>query len=167
MQAQTTLIAHWTFDESSGPTAHDSTGSFDGTLSGTAAFVAGGISGNALSLDGATTSFVSMGTSVPGFTTDDFSLAAWVKTTTAASTALVAGKHYAGSLDGYFIFLNGSSGYGAAGKGYFYDSTNPGGVVTSTTTVTDGNWHQLIGVYTAGGNIQLYVDGVSQGTTSS
>src|SRR5471030_2477369 len=85
--AQASLVAHWTFDEVSGATAHDSTGSFDGTLSGGAAFVTGGISGNAVSLNGASTSFVNMGTALPGFTSGNFSIVAWVKTTTTAGSS--------------------------------------------------------------------------------
>src|ERR1041384_7384739 len=44
------LVAHWTFDETSGTIAHDSAGSYNGNLSPAgAAFVSGGISGNATS----------------------------------------------------------------------------------------------------------------------
>src|SRR5205814_1735589 len=55
-------LAHWKFDETSGNVAHESVGGHDGTLSSTgAAFVAGGISGNAISLNRATNGFVNMG----------------------------------------------------------------------------------------------------------
>jgi hypothetical protein len=167
LHAQAVLLAHWTFNEVSGPTAFDSEGSFNGTLFGGATFVAGGISGNALSLDGSTTSFVNMGASVPGFTTGDFSLVAWIKTTSTTESLIVAGKHEAGTLNGYFLNVNGSSTYGQPNKAFFYNSTNPGGEAISTTSVNDGTWHQLVGVRTAGGSIQIYVDGVLERTVAS
>ena len=47
-----TIIAQYHFDESGGTTAFDSAGSFNGALSAAgAAFVPGGISGNAISLN--------------------------------------------------------------------------------------------------------------------
>jgi hypothetical protein len=146
---------------------HKSNGGFNGTLSGGATFVTGGIAGNAVSLDGASTSFVNMGSSVPGFTTGDFSLVAWIKTTSAAESAVVASKHDAGFLNGYILSVNASSTYGQANKAFFYNSTNPGGEATSTSTVNDGTWHQLVGVRTAGSSIQIYVDGVLERTVAS
>ena len=155
------IIAHWTFDESSGPVAHDSAGSFNGNLSPTGAtFVSGGISGNALSLDRAANGFVNMG-NVLGLTTGDFSIVSWVKTSPGDTTegSLVVGKHAAGFVNGYFLGLNNSGNYGQAGKVYFYDSAFPGQEVTSTTSVNDGTWHQIVSVYHAGGNALIYVDG--------
>src|SRR6185369_6362672 len=81
------VVAHWTFDESGGPTAHDSAGSFNGNLSPSgAAFVSGGISGNALSLNKAGGGFVNMG-NVLGFTNQPFSIVAWIKTAPGYSTS--------------------------------------------------------------------------------
>ena len=167
LQAQTSLVAHWTFDEVSGATAFDSTGNFNGTLSGSAAFVAGGISGNAVSFDGTATSFVNMGPALPGFTSGDFSLVAWIKTTTTVVSSIVVSKHEGGTLNGYALDVNMSATYGQPNKAFFYNSTLPGGEAISTTTVNNNNWHQLIGVRTAGGNIQLYVDGVLESTVAS
>ena len=64
------IIAHWNFDETAGNTAHDNAGPFDGTLSPRgAAFVSGGISGNAISLSEANDGFINMG-NVLGLTQD-------------------------------------------------------------------------------------------------
>jgi len=166
-QSQAGLISHWAFDESGGPIAYDSAGSFDGTLSGGAAFVGGGISGNAISLSEASGSLVNIGTSFPGFTSGDFSLVAWVKTTTSDDSSVIVSKHLAGSVNGYLLNINTTGSYGAANKAMFYDSTPPGGEAISTTTVNDGVWHQIAGVYTAGGNIQIYVDGSPAENTKS
>jgi hypothetical protein len=158
--ALASLVIHLTFDESGGTVAHDSAGHFDGTLVGGAAFVDGGIAGRAVSLTQATGSLVNLGTSFPAFGSGDFSLVAWVKTTTTADDTHVVSRHNADDQNGWFIVLNQSGGGGAAGKATFYASNN--GVAsapTSTTTVNDDVWHQIVGVYTAGGSQRIYVDG--------
>ena len=155
------LVAHWKFDESSGPTAHDSAGPYTGTLStGGSAFVSGGISGNAISLDKAANGFVSMG-DVLGLTSGDFSIVSWVKTAPGdtSETSYVVGKQASGYDNGYLLALSRSGVYGLPGKAFFYGSASPGQEVVSTTSVNDGSWHQIIGVYHAGGNALIYVDG--------
>lgn len=74
------IVAQYHFDESSGTSAADSIGSIDGTLSGGASFVAGGISGNAVDLTQAG-DLVNMGNNF-GLTGTDFSIVFWVNTTT-------------------------------------------------------------------------------------
>lgn len=154
------VIAQYHFDESGGTTAFDSAGTFNGTLAATgASFVPGGISGNAISLDRATGGLVNMGTSFPGFNSGDFSLVSWVKTTDTSADAFVLSKHDAGTANGYILFNNTSGGGGATGKATFYGSESTPLSPTSTTTVTDGQWHQIVGVYHTGGTHSVYVDG--------
>lgn len=153
-------IAHWKFDEASGTVARDSAGSFDGTLAGGAQFVSGGVSGNAISLDKTTNSLVNAGTSFPGFLAGDFTIVAWVKTTDTSADTLFVSKHNGGTQNGYFLTTNTTGGGGATGKATFtagaeFVSQSP----TSTTTVTDGQWHQVVGVYRAGGVHSIFVDG--------
>ena len=155
--AQAALLAHWAFDEGSGTTASDSVGSLDGTLSGMATFVAGGISGNAVSLSEATNDFVTMG-NVLSLGTQDFTISAWVKTTSTAQQFPVA-KHASNSHNGYMLAINQSAAYGLPGKSFFYVSSAPGNEAISSTTVNDGQWHLLVGVYDAGVNKHIYVDG--------
>lgn len=167
-QVQASLVAHWKFDETAGTTTVDSAGSFDGTLSGSASFVAGGISGNAIKLLNAGNSLVNMGNTVPGFTTGNFTIVAWIKTTATNGDAIFAGKHLAGQSSGYFLGVNAIGGTGgAANKAAFYPSGRGSNIPFSTTTVNDGTWHQVVGVYTAGGNAQVYVDGNLEGTRAS
>ncbi|HKQ40403.1 MAG TPA: LamG-like jellyroll fold domain-containing protein [Verrucomicrobiae bacterium] len=158
-RADARLVAHWTFDENGGAIAHDSAGPFHGALSGGAMFVDDGVSGNALRFDRESGSLANMGTAFPNFTAGDFSIALWIKTTTTERESLFLGKHEAGTLNGYLMTVNTSSTYGEANKIYFYDSTMPGGEATSTTTINDGNWHHVVGVYDADGTLGIYVDG--------
>src|SRR6266568_9276841 len=91
------ILAQWHFDEVSGATAHDSVGTFNGTLSAQgAAFVSGGISGNAISLSRAANGTVSMG-NVLMLTNTPFSVVAWVKMNANDTTqdTVVLSKHAA------------------------------------------------------------------------
>lgn len=153
------LISHWTFNESSGTIAADSAGAFNGTLSGGATFVPGGISGNAISLAEISNSLVNMGTSFPGFTAGDFSIMSWVNTISTDPDTIVFGKHEGGQFAGYFLGVNANNVYGAPNKGWFYATCTAGQGPTSTTSVNDGAWHQIVGVYTAGSVATIYVDG--------
>ena len=155
-----TIVSHWKFDESSGTTAADNVGAFGGTLSGGAVFVSGGISGNAVSLATISNSLVNMGTSFPGFTSGDFSLSMWVNTTTTANDSLIVSKHESGFQNGYFTVVNQTGGGGLAGKATFTVGSEPvSQSPTSTTSVNDGLWHQIVGVFVAGGGHFIYVDG--------
>src|SRR5207247_10880385 len=154
-------VGHWKFDETGRAIAHDIDGSFDGTLSQTgAAFVPGGISGGALSLSKTNNGFVNMG-NVLSLTSGDFSLVAWVKTPPGDTTECspFVAKQEAGWANGYLLAANACFGYAQAGKAWFYDSDYFGQEVTSTTSVNDGNWHQIVAVYEAGGKKYIYIDG--------
>jgi hypothetical protein len=156
-----TLVAHWRFDEQPGATlARDDVGSFDGTLAGGAAFVAGGISGDCVSLDRATNSLVNMGSSVPAFTTGDFSIVAWMKGTSIAADSLLIAKHNAFVSNGYLVAVSATGGGGASGRATFYAAdVNVADSPISTTAIDDGAWHQIVGVYRAGATHSIYVDG--------
>lgn len=162
-------VAVYHFDESGGQTAFDSVGLFDGTLSATgASFVSGGISGNAISLDLALGGLVNMGTSFPAFTSGDFSIVLWVKTTTTAIDTIPLAKHKAGVQNGYLFAINTTGGGGLANKATFISGSEfVAQSPTSTTSVNDGLWHQLVGVYTAGGTHSIYVDGSPFETTTT
>ncbi len=163
------LVAHWTFDEVAGTIAHDRLGHYDGTLSGGAAFAAGGVSGYCVSLDRATNSFVNMGTSVPAFTSGDFSVVLWVKSTTTDADSLALSRHEAFVTNGYIVPVGATGGGGAVGRATFYASdAQVAQSPTSTTAVNDGAWHQIVGVFRAGSTHSVYVDGApSEDATAS
>lgn len=158
--ARAALVAHWTFDEGSGPTAFDTVGGNHGTLSATGAtFVPGGVVGGAVSLTRASGGYVSM--PGPDFAGVSFSVTAWVQTTDSANETFPLAKHASGYGNGYFLLLNSSGGsYGAATRAAFYTGGAPAQVPVSTTPVTDGTWHFLAAVHTQGGLNEIYVDGL-------
>jgi hypothetical protein len=97
---------------------------------------------------------------VLNLTNTDFSVVAWVKTNPGDTTqdTVVLSKHAAFSNNGYELTLNVSGGGGLPGKAQFYEGTVAGSPV-STTTINDGNWHQIVGVFRQGAQKLIYVDG--------
>src|SRR5262245_12762216 len=153
------IVAQWHFDESIGGITSDSVGSFHATLSATgASIVSGGVAGNAISLSRPDNGFVSMN-NVLGFLSGDFSIVLWTKTTETANDTLVLAKHEAFSENGYVMAINPTGGGGAPGKATFVVSEFVALGVTSSTSVNDGKWHQIVGVFESNGNERVYVDG--------
>ena len=104
-----------------------------------------------------------------GLTNGDYSIVAWVKTAPgdATESLIVLGKHEAYFNNGYFLNVNHSGFRGQDGKAMFF-AGDPIPSPTSTTIVNDGRWHQIVGVYQAGGSTLLYVDGAPvEATTPS
>ncbi|MBU4029984.1 MAG: LamG domain-containing protein [Proteobacteria bacterium] len=151
------LIAHWTFDETSGSTAYDTAGSYHGTLAGSAVWVpGGGKSGGAISLARTTGDYVNMGDILP-LGTGPASVVLWVNTTTTDTDTFVLSKHWSGFPSGYAVGINSGNSYGAADKAWFYNYHN-GLEPISITSINDGQWHQIIA--TRGNNqVKIYVDG--------
>jgi Concanavalin A-like lectin/glucanases superfamily/PEP-CTERM motif len=168
------LVSEWRFGETSGTIAYDNVGGINGTLSGGATFDPGagpgqGIYSGAISLNKTSDSYVNMGNVYP-FTSGDFSIVAWVRLTPGDTNFYqVAGKQYAGLVSGYGLFTSapylGGTELGKAG--FYATDQSPANYPYSTTSINDGAWHQLVGVYSAGGSHQIYVDGTLQGSTSS
>jgi hypothetical protein len=154
------VLAHWSFNESGGAIAHDSVGSYNGTLSPAgASFSGGGISGNAISLNRALNGFVSMG-NVLGFTSQPFSIVAWLKTAPGYSTSdsAIVSKHAAFSQNGFWLMANQAGGGGQTGKAIFGEGASWASV-TSTSAINDGNWHQIVAVFNPNVSLKIYVDG--------
>ena len=89
--------------------------------------------------------------------TGNFTLAAWIKTTSAASNDIIAKVAPNSPYGGYEFNL----GFGNAGK----PSLQSGGWNNSSGTakVNDGNWHH-VAVQVSGTSIQFFVDGAAYGT---
>ena len=157
-------LAFWRFDEPPGSTvAVDSRGNFHGTNSLTGSrFVTGGRSGNAISIDRAANGFVNMGNVLP-LTNGDFTISAWIRPPAGDTTfnANFLSKHQSGFVNGYILSYGWFAPLGNKALMYSGSRLTNGvqEVVTSTTDVNDGNWHQIVGVYRAGSTTTIYVDG--------
>lgn len=167
-------VAHYKFDECQGATAYDSSGnSLNGTItpgagsnttvgacgSGTSSEMWNdGTSGkfsSALGFDG-TDDYVSIAdTATLRFddTANDFSLFAWVKRTT-TGTEYILSKEDADN-DGWRLMFNASNQVLCS-----EDATD----VTSSSSITDTNWHHIGCTIDRDGNGQVYIDGLANGS---
>ncbi|MFZ4058434.1 MAG: LamG-like jellyroll fold domain-containing protein [Ferruginibacter sp.] len=95
---------------------------------------------------------------------NQFSLGAYVKTTDASGNYKnIVWKDVDGSNANYALYITNTN------KAQITFQRNPiSGIApnaTGTTTITDGNWHYLVGTYD-GANLKIYVDGVLEATTA-
>ena len=167
-EAQGSLIAEYSFDETSGTVAHDSIGSVNGSLQGGATFAPGaGVNGSgAINLNRAAGGLVDMGDHF-GFVGGSFSAEVWVKLNPGDTDLSVpVGKHYAEIIAGHFLAINDTlDGCSAIGRAHMFAAYPCSGV--SSTVVNDGLWHQLVGVYDATSQRSgIYVDGLFQSSSS-
>ncbi|HXN51421.1 MAG TPA: LamG domain-containing protein [Candidatus Acidoferrum sp.] len=151
--ASSSLIGWWKFDDGSGTSAVDSSGNgLTGTLNGGVTWVAGKIGPHAITTNG-TTGYVNA-PAIPMLS--NLSMAFWAKTAdnTANKTPV--------NLNSYIscFMQNSNSGQMMCGAAGTSD-------LTSTTVISDGNWHHF--VYTASSTPaeQLYVDGVLNATSGA
>lgn len=94
------------------------------------------------------------------FLSGPFTISFWAKTTTVEADSVMVAKHAAGSQNGYLFPVGPTGGGGAANKANFTVSEIVANGATSTTTVNDGVWHQIVGVYNPpAGTHSIYVDG--------
>src|SRR5581483_1088964 len=161
-------VASYSFDTVSGNTVMN-TGNggtaMNGTLANGASIVSGGRFGNAVSLSGS--AYVNINNPVMdmGYV-GNWTVSAWVKTTTAGSTILTKGDGTTWTTGNTIFYLGDGAGGGSGGTpsavryagGFFQSSGN-------STSVNDGNWHMVTYVNN-GGTYAIYVDGVAQSLSS-
>lgn len=169
--ASADLVARWSFDDGSeSATASDSISGFDGTLSGNVSLTdSGGISGGAVEFAAESPGIVNMGDVLAFTGSEGFTIQAWLKTTQ-TNGALVAGRHVATVVAGYFLALNDVNDgppNEAAGSFHLYQS-DASTTNTGAQGINDGQWHQIVAVRDDSANqIRLYVDGVRKPDASS
>lgn len=156
--ANANLVGFWGFDQTTGTTATDSSGSGNAaTLQGGAAFSPGaGVTGGALNITSG--GFASVGSHYNYSGTTPFSIQAWVKFGTAGDTTgyVAVGQHRATGIAGYMIALNNiNDGYGASAAHLYQTYPNS---PASNVTVNDGQWHQIVGVWDTS-TTSIYIDG--------
>jgi chitodextrinase len=145
------LVGHWTFDEMSGTTASDSSGSNHGTVMNGAVWDAGGQIGGALNFDGSN-DYVSLPNIINPSTTA-FTASAWIYSdvSTGIRSVLVQegsnGKKWLYREDGLLTtFLLGTK-------------------LQSTGLIVNGQWNHIAVTYD-GTTITLYLNGQSDGATT-
>jgi len=153
------LVAHWSYDQSSGTTLTDNSGNgHTGTFSGTPTWAAGKIN-NGLTLDGSDNVALGDITQVDGV--GKVTLAAWIKRSAAGAKVFV-GKQAS----------NQDLGIEAYSDGKLYFDLSKGSSASGSITLNDTAWHHVALVFdgTLTGNanrLKGYVDGVQKTLTFS
>jgi hypothetical protein len=152
------LLAHWTFDESSGTTAADSSGNGLTAMTTSATTWVSGISGNAANNPKFTLADSSSLALADGNT--PFTISLWAKATINDDFAVLAGFEGTGSDgDRYSIKVSGGA-----------IQATPGGATASgqIATLSNGNWIHIVAVNDpAAGASYMYVNGTQSGAAGS
>ncbi len=156
-------VAYYRFEETSGTTAIDTANSNDGTYTNGVLINQPGAAnlGRAASFDG-----IDDYVSTPRTVSTNFTLELWIKTTASGLTGTQAYEGNGllwsdvGGLANDFVVAMLNSGLS-------FFTGNPDITVTSATAINDGAWHHLVATRTQGGNVEIFVDGVSRGTTTT
>ena len=152
---------NWHFNDGSGTVATDSSGhGYNGTVSGTGAAWVTGFRGDALQFNGAS-NWVTFGTGPSVATTNNFTVAAWVKTTATTQGAIMQQRDAAGYNGEYQVSVNtnGTVQFYLYGNGAYQFN------FATTLAVNDGNWHQVIAVR-SGLTGSIYIDGTLAGSAT-
>jgi len=157
--ASADLVAHWTFDETSGTVARDSSGNgLDGTLQGDPQWTAGRV-GGALDFDGSG-DYVDCGNNTLFDITDELTVAAWVNLRSVPGDwrAVIAKGDDAWRLATWGAAQTMNFAWTGAGRDY----QNVG----STTALAFGEWYHVCGVYSTADGGRMYINGVEEAFTA-
>lgn len=150
------LVAHWKLDEAIGTIAADSSANNNvGVLQATT-FDVGSVTGkigNALQFDGVSSHVAfELGPSLSGQT--DFTVTAWIKTSSATDQVILQQRDWRGYNGQYQFRLNSN------GTLHFmlYGNEDFQFNFSTTTTVNDGQWH-FVAAVREGMNGYIYIDG--------
>ncbi|TSC93171.1 MAG: LamG domain protein jellyroll fold domain protein [Candidatus Berkelbacteria bacterium Licking1014_7] len=120
-----------------------------------------GQANKALSFNG-TSDYVGTGTKVlSSFTA--ITVSAWVKFNTTANYDGWVNQWGSGVYNGYAHRISDSAPY----KQYFEVSINDENHAIGATTLSTGTWYHLVGTWTSGDNVRVYLNGTLDGTSAT
>jgi len=159
------LIGSWTLDGKDTNWRKNQTYDLSGrdtigtlTNMSTTSTPAAGKIGQALKLDGVD-DYVNAGAPSILNSLGDYTVSAWIKTSSAANYLVIASK-WDQSSNGYMLMID------SLGKPELWSEGLPSStnyIITGGTAVNDGKWHHIVGER-SGATIYLFVDGVSAAT---
>ncbi len=151
-------VAEWKMDENTGTTAQDTSGNANtGTLTSSPNWATGKFS-SAVHFNG-TSQYITAAHSSSLTPTGDYTIGAWVKTSSSNSEQEVVSKFDAsGSFPGYLLSVGNAIG-GNTGKVCLWVGDSSSGWVCGSTLVNDGAWHYIL-AQLSGTTVHIYVDGV-------
>ncbi len=162
--SETGLVGWWKFDEGSGTLAADASGNHNtGTLAGTTKPVwVAGKHGKALSFDGITSVAYATDTSSLRLTSSG-TVSVWINPkaypANGAWSTVFAKGNWAGGLNDYTIFFNGTNG------NLYFEVSGSGetDITVPSSSVPLNKWTHLM-ITWSGGNYSSYVNGVFKGS---
>lgn len=158
-------VGHWDFDEGYGSVAHNlglSGAAYDGALAASTMWNTNGKYNNALNITGTTNSVtVPDGSGAFDFGSGDFSVTAWVKTSSTADNRNLIHKGATSGFSGFRVGFTGGRLHALIG-----DTTTvvENYLAPSTRSIADNKWHQITVVFNRSGNAVGYIDGVPSGS---
>jgi len=162
------LVSHWKFDEGTGPTASDSEGSNEGTITG-ASWITG-LLGGALDFDGSG-DYVNVGNDDSleiDITNSNVTISAWVYPKVLDNYEPVfAADDYDGAYYGYMLMIT-PDGYVWLTYG---DGTGAGSnnrrTKTGTTSLQTNTWYHVVGIIRGATDMSIFINGIDDGGTYS
>lgn len=153
------LILHYSFDKDEGRKVKDKSGKGnDGDVHG-AVWVSTGKFGGGFKFGGGN-DYVSFNQLFTG--NGDLTVSAWVKFSKADTSYMgLIGVGNNANSQWIGLYVEGGSGGKINAASYAHGGRQ------SSSALSNGQWHLITGVFTGGRTVELYVDGVSQGTASS
>src|SRR5258708_5670035 len=125
--------------------------------------------GKALGFDG-TNDYIAMPSDATALKiTSDITLSAWVNLNTNNGVHDIIAKDGASGNFGYRLFTDASGKLNmeVSGNGTAVSGGTNGQAVTGTTTLTTGIWYHVLGVYSAGNSLTIYVNGIQDAISTS
>jgi alpha-glucosidase (family GH31 glycosyl hydrolase) len=163
---QAALVAHWTFDETSGAALDSSGNGFHGTIVGTVTQGQAGKIGGAYLFSGAGWVDFGVGTVTTKVTNFPISISYWVQSTAAAATECAVWMGKRGSTTQYLQTGMKLGNANAAYRNTDFDNSVAWKDNGTTHTEADGAWHHIVAVYPDTTVRHIYVDGVLADSTT-
>jgi RHS repeat-associated protein len=158
-------VAWWKLNDGESPAAADTSGYGNpATVTGDSYWTSD--NGGALVTDGTTGGGAATTGPAVG-TTGDFSVGAWAKLTTAGTTWQTVATQQGTQAGGFALDYDGANKHWAFDRAGTDVASPTLDSAQSSAVATAGAWTHLVGTYTAAtGALQLYVNGVAQGTAT-
>lgn len=163
---QAALVAHWTFDEVSGPVQDSSGNGFHGAIVGTVIQGQAGRIGGAYQFTGSGWVDFGVDTVSTQITNFPISVSYWVQTTASTSTECAVWMGKRGSDSQYLQTGIKKGNANAAYRNTDFDNAVAWKDNGTTATEADGAWHHVAAVYPDATVRHVYVDGMLADSTT-
>jgi parallel beta-helix repeat protein len=155
----------WGLDEKSGTTAYDSVGNSNGTFNGDDPCWMDGLIGGAVDFNGVNDYFSISSLDDAYDYGSVFTVTGWFDTNKSTGKQTIVGQWSQDGGNFYYGWQVLVENNKVVAK--FGGDVAPLGVITGTSDVNDGEWHQFAMVRNGGNGIVLYVDGESEATAGT